>query len=210
EGVLKDVEAALQWLNFAAGKKNQYAEYALGVLYLKGEDVPKDIGKAIEFLNRAAGQGNQFAQYRLGKLYLAGEDVSKDIEAALRYLNAAAEQENQYAQYTLGKLYLMGKEVPQDKETAARWFKMSAAQGNIYAQYFLDHMDQFKDPSVSLSVTRLLHHLSRVFSDRTPPIRPPGLRIDRKRRLKLEQKKRAAGHARGDHEPEITQTMSHY
>lgn len=210
EGVLKDVEAALQWLNFAAGKKNQYAEYALGILYFKGEDVPKDIGKAIEFLNRAAGQGNQFAQYRLGKLYLAGEDVPKDIEAALRYLNAAAEQENQYAQYSLGKLYLMGKEVPRDKETASRWFKTSAAQGNIYAQYFLDHMDQFEDPSVSLSVTRLLHHLSRVFSDRTPPLRPPGLRIDRKRRLKLEQKKRAAGHARGDHEPEMTQTMSHY
>jgi TPR repeat protein len=210
EGILKDVEAALHWLNFAADKKNQYAEYALGVLFLKGEDVPKDIGKAMDFLKRAAAQGNQFAQYRLGKVYLIGEDVPKNIEAALQYLNAAAEQGNQYAQYTLGKLYLMGKEVPRDNESAARWFKMSAEQGNVYAQFFLDHLDQFKDPSVTLSVSRLLHHLSRIFSDRTPPLRPPGLRIDRKRRLKLEQKKRAAGHARGDHEPEMTQTMSHY
>ncbi|MPM34838.1 hypothetical protein SDC9_81428 [bioreactor metagenome] len=210
EGVLKDVEAALHWLNFAADKKNQYAEYSLGILYLKGEDVPKDIGKAIEFLKRAAVQGNQFAQYRLGKVYLASKDMPKDIETALRYLNAAAEQENQYAQYTLGKLYLMGKDVPRDKESAVRWFMLSASQGNVYAQFFIDHMDQFKDPSVFLSATRLLNHLSRVFSDRTPPIRPPGLRIDRKRRLKLEQKKRAAGHARGDHEPEITQKMSHY
>jgi TPR repeat protein len=209
-GVLKDVEAALRWLNFAAEKKNQYAEYALGVLYLKGEDVPKDVGKAVNFLKRAAGQGNQFAGYRLGKQYLAGEDMPKDIETALRYLNAAAEQGNQYAQYTLGKLYLMGKDVPRDKETAVRWFMLSAAQGNVYAQFFLDHMDQFKDPSVFLSATRLLHHLSRVFTDRTPPLRPPALRIDRKRRLKLEQKKRAAGHARGDHEPEMTNTMTHY
>ncbi len=210
EGILKDVEAALHWLNFAADKKNQYAEYALGVLYFKGEDVPKDIGMALDFLKRAASQENQFAQYRLGKLYLAGEDVPKDIEEALRYLNAAAEQGNQYAQYTLGKLCLMGKAVPRDKETATRWFTISAAQGNVYAQFFLDHMDQFKDPSVSLSATRLLHHLSRIFSDRTPPLRPPGLRIDRKRRLKLEQKKSATGHARGDHETEITQTMTHY
>lgn len=211
EGVLKDVETALHWLNFAAvQKKNQYAEYALGVLYLKGEDVPKDIDKAIDFLSRAASQGNQFAQYRLGKLYLAGEDVTKDIEAALRYLNAAAEQGNQYAQYTLGKLYLMGKEVPRDKETAARWFTLSAEQGNVYAQFFLDHLDQFKDPSVFLSATRLLHHLSRIFTDNAPPpARPSGLHIDRKRRLKLSQKKRAAGHARGDHEPEMTPTMTH-
>jgi TPR repeat protein len=210
EGILKDVEAALHWLNFAADKKNQYAEYTLGVLYFKGEDVPKDIGKARDFLKRAASQENQFAQYRLGKLYLAGEDVPKDIEEALQYLNAAAEQGNQYAQYTLGKLYLMGKAVPRDKETADRWFTMSAAQGNVYAQFFLDHMHQFKDPSIFLAATRLLHHLSRVFTDRTPPLRPAGLRIDRKRRLKLEQKKRAAGHARGDHETEITQTMTHY
>jgi hypothetical protein len=72
-------------------------------------------------------------------------------------------------------------------------------------------MDQFKDPSVFLSATRLLHHLSRIFRDNAPsPSRPPGLHIDRKRRLKLSQKKQAAGHARDDHEPEMTPTMTHY
>ena len=204
EGVLKDVEAALHWLNIAADKKNQYAEYAIGVLYLKGEDVPKDVSKAIEYLKRSADQGNQFAQYRLGKLYLAGEDVPKDVEAALRYLHDAAEQGNQYAQYTLGKLYLMGKDVSKDKEAAVRWFTLSAAQGNIYAQFFLDHMDSFREPSVLLAGTRLLHHLSRVFSANAPPLKPSGLQIDRKRRLKLNEKKRGAGHARGDHEPTMS------
>jgi len=133
-----------------------------------------------------------------------GEDVPKDVQAALGFLTAAAEQGNQYAQYTLGKLYLMGKDVPKDKEAAVRWFTLSAAQGNIYAQFFLDHMDSFKDPSVLLAGTRLLNHMSRIFSDNTPPLKPPGPRIDRKRRLKLNEKKRAAGHAQGDHE----QTMS--
>ena len=88
-----------------------------------------------------------------------GEDVPKDIQTALQLLTAAAEQGNQYAQYTLGKLYLMGKDVPKNKETAVRWFTLSAAQGNIYAQFFLDHMDDFKDPSVLLAGTRLLHHM---------------------------------------------------
>ena len=204
EGILRDVEQAVRWLTFAADRKNQFAEYALGVLYFKGEDVPRDIPKALEYLKRSADQGNQFAQYRLGKLYLMGGDVPKDIQAALKFLTAAAEQKNQYAQYTLGKLYLMGKEIPKDRDTAVRWFTLSAAQGNVYAQFFLDHMDNFKEPSVLLAGTRLLHHMSRIFADNTPPLKPVGLRIDRKRRLKLNEKKRAGGHARGGHK----QTMS--
>ena len=204
EGVLKDVESAIRWLTFAADRKNQFAEYALGVLYFKGEDVPKDVPKALEYLKRSAGQGNQFAQYRLGKIYLMGEDMLKDIQTALQFLTAAAEQGNQYAQYTLGKLYLMGKDVPKDKETAVRWFTLSAEQGNIYAQFFLDHMDNFKDPSVLLAGTRLLHHMSRVFADNAPPLKPPGQRTDRKLLRKLREKKQAQGHARDDHE----QTMS--
>ncbi|NYB73145.1 SEL1-like repeat protein [Sedimentibacter hydroxybenzoicus DSM 7310] len=204
DGVLKDVESAIRWLTFAADRKNQFAEYALGILYIKGSDVPKDIPKALEYLKRSAGQGNQFAQYRLGKIYLMGEDAPKDIQAALQFLTAAAEQGNQYAQYTLGKLYLMGKDVPKDKDAAVRWFTLSAAQGNIYAQFFLDHMDSFKDPSVMLAGTRLLHHMSRIFSDNAPPLKPPGQRTDRKLLRKLREKKQAQGHARDDHE----QTMS--
>ncbi len=204
EGVLKDVESAIRWLIFAADRKNQFAEYALGVLYFKGEDVPKDVPKALDYLKRSAGQGNQFAQYRLGKIYFMGEDVPKDIQTALQFLTTAAEQGNQYAQYTLGKLYLIGKDVPKDKETAVRWFTPSAAQGNIYAQFFLDHMDDFKDPSVLLAGTRLLHHMSRVFADNAPPLKPSGQRTDRKLLRKLREKKQAQGHARDDHE----QTMS--
>lgn len=203
-GVLKDVEAAIRWLTFAADRKNSFAEYALGVLYLKGEDIPKDIPKALEYLKCSAAQGNQFAQYRLGKVYLMGGDVPKDIPAALQFLTAAAEQGNQYAQYTLGKLYLMGKDVPKDKEAAVRWFTLSAAQGNLYAQFFLDHMDEFKDSSFLLAGTRLLHHMSRVFADNAPPLKPPGQRTDRKLLRRLREKKQAQGHARDDHE----QTMS--
>lgn len=204
DGVLKDVESAIRWLTFAADRKNQFAEYALGVLYFKGEDVPKDVPKALEYLKRSAGQGNQFAQYRLGKIYLMGEDMPKDIQAALQFLTAAAEQGYQYTQYTLGKLYLMGKDVPKDKETAIRWFTLSAAQGNIYAQFFLDHMEDFKDPSVLLAGTQLLHHMSRIFADNAPPLKLPGQRTDRKLLRKLREKKQAQGHARDDHE----QTMS--
>lgn len=204
EGVLKDVASAIRWLTFAADRKNQFAEYALGNLYLKGEDMPQDIPKALEYLKRSAVQGNQFAQYRLGKLYLMDEDVKKDIPTALQFLIAAAEQNNQYAQYTLGKLYLMGKDVPRDKDTAVRWLTLSAAQGNLYAQFFLDHMDDFREPSALLAGTRLLHHMSRIFSDNAPTLKTSGQRTDRKLLRKLREKKQAQGHARDDHEQNMS------
>ena len=203
-GILKDVGEAIRWLTFAAEKKNQFAEYTLGVLYLKGEDVPKDATRAIDYLRRSAAQENQYAQYRLGKIYLTGEDAAKDVDAALRYLTAAAEQGNQYAEYTLGKLYLMGKDVPKDRDAAVQWFTRSAAQGNIYAQFFLDHMDEFREPSAFLCATRLLHHISRIIGDTEPARMPLNPLVDTKLRRKIKEKKQAQGHAKDDHE----QTMS--
>ena len=166
--------------------------------------MPQDIPKALEYLKRSAVQGNHFAQYRLGKLYLMDEDVKKDIPTALQFLIAAAEQNNQYAQYTLGKLYLMGKDVPRDKDTAVRWLTLSAAQGNLYAQFFLDHMDDFREPSALLAGTRLLHHMSRIFSDNAPTLKTSGQRTDRKLLRKLREKKQAQGHARDDHEQNMS------
>ncbi len=200
EGILKDIYKALHWFGIAAEQKNQYAQYALGCLYLKGEDVPKDVAKAILYLQSAAAQGNELAEYRLGKIYLLGDSVLKDIEAAIKYLTASAEKGNQYAQYTLGKLYLMGKDVLRDKEEAVRWFTLSAAQGNIYAQFFLDHMDEFREPSVMLAATRLLHHMSRIIGDTAPARIPPNQRADRKLLQKIRAKKQAQGHKHDDHE----------
>ncbi|MGX8710373.1 MAG: MobP3 family relaxase [bacterium] len=159
----------------------------------------------IERLQKLAAQGNLFAQYRLGKLYLLGEDVPKDVDAALRWLTASAEQGNQYAQYALGKLYLAGRDIPRDQKAAVRWFTLSAEQGNIYARLFLDHPDSFRDPSLFLAATRLLHHLSRIFREEQERL-PGGLRmqVESKLRRKIRQKKIAQGHAPDDHEQKLT------
>lgn len=48
-------------------------------------------------------------------------------------------------------------------------------------------------------VSQLLHHTSRVFRGNMPVI-PPALRIDSKRRRRLQEKRMAMGHKRDDHE----------
>ena len=51
------------------------------------------------------------------------------------------------------------------------------------------------------AVMQLLHHMSRVFRSNMPVI-PPALRIDSKRRRRLQEKRMAMGHKRDDHEDE--------
>lgn len=199
--VEKDITKAAALFQKSAEQGNDYAAYALGKLFLDGVGIPKDMEVALHWLTYAGDRNNQYAQYRLGKLYLGGEDIPKDVDAALRWLHASAEQENQFAQYTLGKLYFLGKEGPKDREAARSYFTAAAAQGNLYAQYFLDHMNDITGPSLALATTRLMHHLGNVFKDKsTPPAATGGQHMDRKRRQKLQEKKIAQGHAKGDHD----------
>ena len=203
---LRDHEKAELWFRLSAEAGNEFSEYALGKLLL----TQKRTQKAMLWLGKAADHGNQFARYRLGKIYLTGESVPKDVQMALEYLTASAEQGNQFAQYTLGKLYLLGRDVKQDREQAKEWLTRSAAQGNEYAQFFLDRFDQFRDPSVMLAATKLLHHMGRIFRDNSkPPHNPNGIRIDSKRRKRLTEKRMAMGHKADDHEEQVQyqQTM---
>ena len=202
---LRDHEKAEQWFRCSAEAGNDFSEYALGKLLL----TQKRTVEALEWLDKAAEQGNQFARYRLGKIYLTGESVPKDVEKALAYLTASADQGNQFAQYALGKLYLFGRDVPPDREQAREWLIRAAAQGNEYARFFLDRFDQFRDPSVMLAATKLLHHMSRIFqSNSVPPSNPAGIRIDSKRRRRLMEKRMAMGHKADDHEEQTQYQQS--
>ena len=131
-----------------------------------------------------------------------GNHLEKDAVKAVELFTKSAEQGNQYAQYALGKLYLLGHDVRQDKETALHWLSEAAAQGNIYAKYLLERMDSFKDPSILLAATRLMHHLGNIFRDEyQKAFGNPLIHVDRKLRKKLMEKKLAQGHAYNDHAP---------
>lgn len=201
EDIQKDAAAAVKWLTLSSGLGNQYAQYTLAKLYLTGEDASKDIQNAIRLFTLSAEQKNEYAAYQLSKLYLAGEDVPKDVEAAVRWLTASAEQGNQYAQYALGKLYFYDGDVPRDKEKSLYWLSLSAQQGNIYAQFLIDHIGEYRNPSVLLAATRLMHRLENLFrEDYYKATGGAAFRIDRKRLRRLREKKLAQGHTRDDHE----------
>ena len=198
--LIPDSQKAKRWFTLAAEQGMPEAQYALGKLLLSGDLEVNDVDKGLRWLRQAAQNSNTYAEYRLGKEYLTGEHAPKSTKKAVHWFHLSAKRGNPFAQYMLGKLYLEGKAVPRDQEQAVQWFRRSAAQGNRYAQFFLDRQNDLRPPGVMLSVTRLLHHLSRVFQENSMPATSPGvLQIDRKRLLQLREKRIALGHKADDH-----------
>ena len=206
--LIPDSVEARYWFERAAEQGHLTAQYSLAKLYLSDDVEVRDIRLGLNWLYTAAVNGSSCAMYRLAKECLKGELIEKDTEHATEWFTKSAERGNPYAQYMLGKLYLTGKEVHYDEEQAVHWLTQSAEQSNQYAQYLLSHLEENRPPSAMLAVTRLLHHMSRIFQDNSvPKSRPGGIQIDRKRLKKLQEKRMASGHNPDDHEaqwPDMT------
>ena len=52
----------------AAEQGNQYAQYALGKLYLSGNEIPQNKEQAAYWLAQSAAQGHRYAQFLLDRL----------------------------------------------------------------------------------------------------------------------------------------------
>ena len=199
---------AWYWFEQAAEQGHLVAQYSLAKLYLSDDVEVRDIRQGMNWLYTAAVNGSSYAMYRLAKECLKGEVIEKDTEHAIEWFIRSAERGNPYAQYMLGKLYLAGREVLHDEDRGVYWLTKSAEQDNQYAQYLLNHLEENRPPSAMLAVTRLLHHMGRVFQDNSvPKSRPGGIQIDRKRLKKLQEKRIALGHKPDDHEqqwPDMT------
>ena len=185
---------ARYWFQQAAEQGHSYAQYTLGKLLLSDDVEVRDPAEGMRWLKTAAQNGNDYAAYRLGKEYYRGKNVERSITTAAKWFDRAAQAGNQYAQYMLGKLYLMGQGVEYDKKLGIHWLTESAAQGNSYANSLLQHQNSGRLPNVFLGVTRLFHHMGRIFQEHSlPQSNPGGIQIDRKRLAELMEKREAHG-----------------
>ncbi|MGB4661932.1 MAG: relaxase MobL, partial [Mobilitalea sp.] len=202
----EEVHKAIRYLKSVAESDNNdfnpiksMASYALGKIYLGSKCVVKDIDQAVKFFSKSAEENNQWASYQLGNLFLQGNDITKDIDKAVVYLTNSADQGNQFAQCILGKMYLLGNDVPRDKVLAIKWLTKSAEQGNEYAKFLIDNMEKFNQPSVALSISKMMHHMSRIFEENVSFRKTKeGMKIDSKLLCKLRAKKVAQGYKKDD------------
>jgi TPR repeat protein len=110
------------------------AQYRLGRIYAKGEDVLQDYMLAVEWFRKAAEQGNAKGQNAMGTMYANGSGVPQDYVQAIAWYRKAAEQGEMMAQANLGVMYDTGRGVPKDFTQAGEWYRKAAAQGYALAQ----------------------------------------------------------------------------
>ena len=80
----KDVPKAVRLFQIAAAQQNSFAEFQLGLLYLRGKDVARDEREAIRWLALSAEHGNSYAA-RLLHSIKSGQNWSAAL-GALRLL----------------------------------------------------------------------------------------------------------------------------
>jgi TPR repeat protein len=113
-----------------AEQGNAIAQFALGVMYDKGEGVLQDDAEAVRWYRLAAEQGDAHAQFNLGNMYTGGRGVLQDDAEAVRWYRLAAEQGDALAQNSLGFMYDYGEGVLQDNVLAHMWYNIASANGN--------------------------------------------------------------------------------
>lgn len=144
-----------------------YAQYEVGIMYLKGQGVAESREQAVEWLKTAAQAGSEQAagklrrmdeqqdkfselhkqatagdaesQYELGMMYLKGRGVEKDETRARAWLGKASERGYEKAVTRLGILHYRGEGGPVSHAQAYALFDRVKDE-SVLAQYYLGEM----------------------------------------------------------------------
>jgi hypothetical protein len=103
-GSATNANVFLNELKEAANSGDPKSQYALGMVYFEGKEVPQNMKEAAKWFKLAADQGNARSQYQLAILHVSGNGVPKDFGKAFKLLKAAADGGDAEAQDALRKL----------------------------------------------------------------------------------------------------------
>ena len=92
QGVPKDVDRGMKYLEGAEAKGDGVAAYHLGHAYEDGIVVKADIPKAIRLLNESAGKQFWLAEFSLGFDYAIGRGLARSNATAISWMRKAATQ----------------------------------------------------------------------------------------------------------------------
>jgi len=105
------------------------AQTALGLMYLRGEEVVADERTAARWFHRAAQQGTFIARYALGSLVCPTCAPPPDYAESARRYRAAAQRGAALAQTNLAFLLAEGRGVGRDPVEALMWYEIAARTG---------------------------------------------------------------------------------
>jgi len=121
---------AAKWITISAQDGFVVAQYALGIMHLKGKGVSQNPEEAIKWLKKAAKQNFSLAQGLLGSFYYQGKVTIQDYDEAAKWFKLAANQDDATAQMLLGNMHALGQGVEQNYVKAHMWLNIAASSGN--------------------------------------------------------------------------------
>jgi predicted aspartyl protease len=124
-----DYPTALLMLQPVAQAGDGFAQYYLGVMYLKGQGVPKNSPLGLEWLSKAALAGAADAQAYMGAFNRRGDLVPQNYAEAMRWYLLAAKQNHENSQYRIALMYYRGEGVQQDLREAYMWSVIASVGG---------------------------------------------------------------------------------
>jgi len=124
-----DYSTALLSFQPSAQAGDGYAQYYLGVMYLKGQGVPRNPQLALEWLAKAASAGAAGAQAYMGAFNRRGDLVPQNYAEAMRWYLLAAKQNHENSQYRIALMYYQGEGVQQDLREAYKWAVIASVGG---------------------------------------------------------------------------------
>jgi len=123
-----------KWYSEEAANGEPDAQYHLGVLYIKGDEVEKDVEEGLHWMKLAAEQGHELALIYT-KLWQDDFDQNSfGSTIAIAWLKKSARDWNQQAVFTLGTLYETGRGVEKNFKQATQWYKFAAVNGHSSAK----------------------------------------------------------------------------
>lgn len=165
----RDVAAAVQWYERAAGRGNSKAMLRLGVLNyngnVHGDAIPADTQAAWLWFTFAAAYGEPTAaeqadtisgelrpailrdlQLRAADSLMSGKMVPSNIEKAIELYRTAATSGSMEAAEVLGRLCGEGVRVPPNLAEATRWWEKALELGSPKATYSLGRIAESGSP----------------------------------------------------------------
>jgi uncharacterized protein len=130
-----DYATALALFRTAANQGNTYAQYSLGIMYVKGQGVTQDYAEGVKWIRLAAEKGLAIAQTDLAIMLRRGWGMAADNAEAATWFRRAADQDSIVAQNNLGDMYAAGDGVTQDYAEALKWYRRLAEQDSPVAPY---------------------------------------------------------------------------
>lgn len=133
EGIKKNLEQGVKFVEKAAKQKHLRAQHIMGTLYEDGVGVKKDIAKAAEWYRISAELGFALSQHSLAAMYEEGRGVKKDGAKAAEWFKKAAEQGNPPSQTAYATKLERGEGVSKSSAKAALWYLKAAQQDYVLA-----------------------------------------------------------------------------